>query len=106
MRRVFRVLHDDPSCVLFLLCVLLLRCLSSSVPLLDHHKIDLQEGVLCCVQVPMEVAAVEESDGGGTGNPRGGTSAAPPEPPKRQDAVVAETDDTSAEQPCKHFSIW
>lgn len=85
--------------------MLLLRCLSSSVPLLDHHKIDLQEGVLCCVQVPMEVAAVEESDGGGTGNPRGGTSAAPPEPPKRQDAVVAETDDTSAEQPCKHFSI-
>lgn len=53
----------------------------------------------------MEVAAVEERDGGGTGNSRGGTSAAPPEPPKRQGAVVDETDDMSAEQPCKHFSI-
>ncbi|KAF7057351.1 hypothetical protein CFC21_064650 [Triticum aestivum] len=45
----------------------------------------------------MEVAAVEESDGG--------TSAAPAELPKREGAVVAETDHTSAEQPCKHFSI-
>ncbi|KAI5006124.1 hypothetical protein ZWY2020_033367 [Hordeum vulgare] len=53
----------------------------------------------------MEVPAVEESDGGGTGNPRGGTSATPPEPSKRQGAVVAETDDTLPEHPCNHFSI-
>lgn len=62
---------------------------------------------MCCVvQVAMEVAAVEESDGGGTGNPPGGASAAPAEPLKPLDALVAETGGTSAEQkPCEHFSI-
>ena len=60
------------------------------------------------MQVAMEVAAVEGSDGGGgtAGNPPGGATAAPAELLKRLDAVVAETGGTSAdEQPCEHFSI-
>jgi hypothetical protein len=56
----------------------------------------------------MEVAAGEESDGGGgTGsNPPGGATAPTAELLKRMDAVVAETGGTSVdEQPCEHFSI-
>jgi hypothetical protein len=54
----------------------------------------------------MEVAAGEESNGNGTRNPPGGATAAPAELLNRLDALVAETDGTSAdEQPCQHFSI-